>query len=425
MGWQAVLVTSVDQVPFEEVDSSDLVVDRTYRGGTANHFGDDPIARILPVGISGGFRFTGSVKMGTVSCLVLYTSTEDPDWPDRLDRQTGTFTYYGDNKTPGTELHHTPKLGNLLLRQMFENAISVDGRHSVPPILLFEKAGRGRDVRFLGLLVPGSTAIPEDEQLVAVWRTRKGQRFQNYRATFSVLDVQTVRRTWLNQILAGDTFGSEVPQVWKRWVSSGVARRLEAPNTILHRTHEEQMPHSVQGRKVLECVRRHFETRPHDFEKCAIEIWQLIAPATEELIQTQPSRDGGRDAIGYYRIGPPADQIQIDFALEAKCYLPDSPVGVKDVSRLISRLRHRQFGVLVTTSFVGPQAYKEIRDDQHPVVVVSGADIVATLEKRGWATPGAVQSWLDEKFPLVSTPDLAWTNGLAVEVPSSVGVPEP
>ena len=35
-------------------------------------------------------------------------------------------------------------------------------------------------------------------------------------------------------------------------------------------------------------------------------------------------------------------------------------VGVREVSRLISRIRHRQFGVLVTTSVVGRQAYEEV-----------------------------------------------------------------
>jgi hypothetical protein len=55
---------------------------------------------------------------------------------------------------------------------------------------------------------------------------------------------------------------------------------------------------------------------------------------------TRPSVDGGRDAIGTYRVGPLADRIALDFALEAKCYAPENGVGVKELSRLISRLRH-------------------------------------------------------------------------------------
>jgi len=78
---------------------------------------------------------------------------------------------------------------------------------------------------------------------------------------------------------------------------------------------------------------------------------------------TRPSVDGGRDAIGTYRVGPLADRIALDFSLEAKCYAPENGVGVKELSRLISRLRHRQFGILVTTSFLGHQAYQELRSD--------------------------------------------------------------
>jgi hypothetical protein len=49
----------------------------------------------------------------------------------------------------------------------------------------------------------------------------------------------------------------------------------------------------------------------------------------------------------------------------ASCHAPENGVGVKELSRLISRLRHRQFGILVTTSFLGHQAYQELRSDRH------------------------------------------------------------
>jgi hypothetical protein len=114
---------------------------------------------------------------------------------------------------------------------------------------------------------------------------------------------------------------------------------------------------------------------------------------------TRPSVDGGRDAIGTYRVGPFADRIALEFALEAKCYAPENGVGVKELSRLISRLRHRQFGILVTTSFLGHQAYQELRSDRHPVVVIAGADIAAILVKAGLGTPEAVREWLVAEFP--------------------------
>ncbi len=92
--------------------------------------------------------------------------------------------------------------------------------------------------------------------------------------------------------------------------------------------------------------------------------------------------------------GPTDDQIGLEFALEAKCYAPDNGVNVRDLSRLTSRLRHRQLGVLVTTSYLGDQAYTQLRQDGHPVVVLAAADIVTTLQRHGVMTPADVQAWL-------------------------------
>jgi hypothetical protein len=114
---------------------------------------------------------------------------------------------------------------------------------------------------------------------------------------------------------------------------------------------------------------------------------------------TRPTADGGRDAIGHLAIGPESDPVLLDFCLEAKCYAPGrTSVGVKDVARLVSRLRHRQFGVLVTTSYVAEQAYREIRDDGHPVVIMSGGDVVETLRRDGISTPQQVRVWLEQDF---------------------------
>src|SRR5690606_37295169 len=103
--------------------------------------------------------------------------------------------------------------------------------------------------------------------------------------------------------------------------------------------------------QMIKAIHGHFSTRSNDFEECAVEIWRMMAPATGACEITPRSRDGGRDAIGEYLLGPAGDRVAVQFALEAKCYAPSKPVGVKEVSRLISRIRHRQFGVFVTTSY--------------------------------------------------------------------------
>ena len=91
--------------------------------------------------------------------------------------------------------------------------------------------------------------------------------------------------------------------------------------------------------------------------------------------------------------------MAVEFALEAKCYSPRNAVGIRATSRLISRLRHRQFGVLVTTSYLDSQAYKEIRDDAHPVVILAGADLVRIIKEQGLTTPAELRAFLAEKYP--------------------------
>ena len=72
--------------------------------------------------------------------------------------------------------------------------------------------------------------------------------------------------------------------------------------------------------------------------------------------------------------------LDVTFAVEAKCYNPYSnSVGVKELSRLLSRIRYRQFGVMVTTSYVGPDAYKELIEDEQPIAIISGGDLIELL----------------------------------------------
>ena len=391
--------TDSSLVAFADLADADLVLEAVYAGGTAGNTGDDPLARLLPVGNQGGFRYRGSPRKGSVQLAVLYTSGTDPDWPDVLDVHTGRFTYFGDNKKPGCQLHETQRGGNLLLSSVFEAAhAGAQQRAAIAPFLLFERAERGRDVRFRGLLAPGAEAVLPDEELVAVWRSTEGKRFQNYRALFTVLDVPVVTREWIRELLAGSTTGPASPKPWRDWVAARRYTALEAPATTVVRSREQQVPDAA-GSALLAEVNSYFQGRFHDFEACAVELWKMMAPATGHCELTQPSRDGGRDAIGEYLLGPQADQVAVEFALEAKCYSPGNTVGTKDMARLISRLKNRQFGVFVTTSSFNAQVYKEVREDRHPVVMLCGKDIADLLRARGYSTPQSVRNWLETSFP--------------------------
>jgi hypothetical protein len=386
-------------VPFDELANADLRIDAIYEGGIAGTAADDPLARLLPGGNQGGFRYKKSPSGGFLF-LILYTDLADPDWPDHLDVDLGRFTYYGDNKRPGHALHDTPRGGNRALRDIFAAVhASPSQRDQVPPIFVFSKTRPGRRVVFRGLAVPGAREVSAADDLVAIWRTADGQRFQNYRAIFTILDAAVASRAWLNEIIAGSP---EVgaPAAWLKWRKTGVYAPLVAKQRKI-RTRDEQLPSSPADQAMVQSIYDYFDD-PHEFEKCAAAIWAMEAAAVDYEV-TRASVDGGRDAIGEYRLGLPSDPIRLTFALEAKRY-EKSGVGVHELARLISRLRHREFGVFVTTSYVSRQAYTEIRDDQHPIIVISGADIVAILKKHGIPDAASVRSWLHGQFPKASSP---------------------
>ena len=387
---------------FKELSSADLVVDAVYCGGKAGNKSDDPLAKLLPCGNSGGFRSYGKAAQGGPRMCILYSDLSNPDWPDLLDLETGLFTYYGDNKKPGHALHDTPRGGNRLMLDAFD-ALHGKCREKIPPFFVFTKGGKGWDRMFRGLAVPGGAAVSAADDLVAIWKSKGGKRFQNYRATFTVLDVPEIKRAWIDDLKAGSFISDNCPPAWRDFVTKGTYSPLRAEPSLLYRKPEEQLPSASDEIKMLDTLVSFFKAHPdgeYAFEPCAAELFRMMDASVTRLEPTRYRVDGGRDAVGNYRIGRPGASIEVEFALEAKCKKPSTSnqSGVKETSRLISHLRHRQFGVFITTSCVGTQAYKEIVDDQHPVVILAGKDLVAILKEKGINTPTAVDEWLTANF---------------------------
>jgi hypothetical protein len=340
----------------------------------------------------------------------------------------GLFVYYGDNKRPGRGLHDTPQRGNELLRAVFADIhASPPQRADVPPFFVFTKhptTRSRRSVQFRGLAVPGARSIGPTADLVAIWKSTEGQRFQNYQAVFTVLDAAVIAREWIADLHAGLPFSAHAPEAWKNWVQHGAYAALHAAPTLQYRTAAQQTPQTPLEREVLAAVYRYFSPHPTAFEACAAALAQMMDPNIIIDEVTRAAVDGGRDAVGRYRVGPRSDPVEMEFALEAKCYgpgvlgLPSAAVGVKETSRLISRLRHRQFGILVTTSVVRRQAYEEIRQDRHPVIILCGRDIAQLLIDKGKNSGAAVTDWLTKEFPLpgaVAAADAAQEGAAPVE----------
>lgn len=377
----------------EELDTIDLIVDALYKGFKTDKGGvADPLVKLVGVSRQGGFRYRGTRDRPTL--LVLTSNLAEADWPDELNPTTGQFVYYGDNRQPGQQLHDTPRFGNLLLKSVFDLAHS-GRRKEVPPILIFTSESPGRSFRFRGLAVPGHPAIPATEDLVAVWKSANSERFQNYRAVFTILDAAVISRGWIQAMGTDVPSNVQAPMVWQAWVKNGVAKPLEAPRAQLIRTKAEQLPQNDKDMALIHVIKDRYKNNAFGFEACAGALAKLLLGNVTKLDLTRPWRDGGRDGIGMLQLGRGSASIEVAFALEAKCYGLASSVGVREVSRIISRIKHREFGVLVTTSFIDRQAYQEVVDDGHPVIFVSAMDIVHLLRNAGYSSPTLISSWLD------------------------------
>lgn len=199
-------------IPFDRLSVTNLIQDNIYKGGQINNLSSEPISKILPVGNQSGIRFSGSVQEPQL--VVLYSTFNDNDWPDHIGNNI--LTYYGDNKEPGREIHET--IGNKLFRIIFNN-LHLNKKEAIPPIFLFSKGGSGFDRIFKGLLIPGNNMFQETEDLIAIWKTKKSQRFQNYKAIFSILSIKEITRDWINDIINNNRFSSNAPVEWINWIN--------------------------------------------------------------------------------------------------------------------------------------------------------------------------------------------------------------
>ena len=213
---------------YEELDDADLFIDAIYMSPRPATKGieDDVLSKFLKLPNLGGFRVAKKANKTDNAFLVLYLNKYTPAWPDDFDTETGILTYYGDNIEAGNEIEKTKRRGNLILRQIFDNlAAGGEALNKIPPILLFQKTGEERDVRFLGLAVPGVPNLHPDEYFSTIWRTQNGIRFPNYVAKFSVIKLEEgfVKKEWLNALRQSNDKALDLaPSSWKNFIQKGL-----------------------------------------------------------------------------------------------------------------------------------------------------------------------------------------------------------
>ena len=80
---------------------------------------------------------------------------------------------------------------------MFERAHGSSADRALVPVFLYLRIpDLGAMSIFLGLAVPGVQNLDLNRDLVAIWKTKNGKRFQNYSAKFTVVDHQIISKKW-------------------------------------------------------------------------------------------------------------------------------------------------------------------------------------------------------------------------------------
>ena len=389
------------RIEFNDLEGRDLIIDCIYCGdNTHGNINDEPLHKLFPkCGNQGGFRPVYKIDENgryikedgkkKLAYVVLTTGFDEIEWPDFIDEETGIFRYYGDNKKSGREYTQTRHGGNKILEEVFSLLNSNESLDSMPPFFVF-KTMAGRDFKFLGLAVPGNPNISPDNELKFIWKTLNEDRFPNYEAYFTILDTgeTPISWDWLDGLVYPHKNKSRyAPEVWNKFISEGREgiKPLKAPRIHKIPSAQEQKNYDSDGERCLKIILEHYTPNRHDFEAFAVDLIEKMDDNFINFKLTRKVRDGGYDAIGEYQISSESKinfPLKMDCYLEAKCYAPTTSVGAKDMSRLISRIKHRQFGIIVTTSYVNTTTYKEIVEDQHPILIITGSDIIRMLKSR-------------------------------------------
>lgn len=211
-------------VEFNDLSNSNLLVNEIYKGGKASGKGSEVLHKLFPgMSNSGGFRIKEGGNPKRDYLTILYADNKHKAWFNIFESSTGKFIYYGDNKDSNIPIESVSKKGINLLKRI--NAFFQNGeRKNIPPIFVFVKGNEGWDVRFIGIAVPGFL----DEQFLEEVSYDDGKgRVANYKSVYTVLDIPSISREWINDVMDGKAYDSvNAPSTWKKWIDEGIYKPL-------------------------------------------------------------------------------------------------------------------------------------------------------------------------------------------------------
>lgn len=362
-------------------------VGHEYIDDIANSREKDQLVNWLPgIGNSKGIRPAKTKDKKSIAFIVLITRQISQKhynpWDDIVDYNSSTIYYWGDAKFNEFK-NYDDFEGNKCLLGVYEKYLTGELIH-VPPILHFSKKSSGKII-FNGLCIINRAEL--------TWFEDNQRPVKNFRFELNILDQDIVNVEWLIDRINYNTSNKlHEPSVWRSFINGRVVKLNIFKKSILSKN--EQLPNdgSVES-KILDQI---ISLRPLEFEALLVELFRELPHVNHNIIRTQYVKDGGFDFIGNFSLPYPINYT-IEFLGEAKKYGRDNPVGPDLISRLVARLSRGQYGIFVTTSYYTNQAQQEVLEDNYPVKLYSGIDVVNFIRELRLIENGEIKKdWLCE-----------------------------
>lgn len=324
----------------------------------------------------------------------MYGSKTTP-WEDIYDPDFGRVRYYGDNKSCETRPEN--KAGNKALLEAFHHHSSPIRQNKIDsavPVLFFERVPFNGSTK--GYLKFQGYGVIESVELVTQYdvKTKEGY-FSNYVFDMCVFSLKNDNEDfpwdWINarrdpNLTDEDTL-KYAPSSWRQWINNGdlskVRRHVYSSEIV--KTADQEVKAGTKEEKTLAQIYNFFSARDkHIFELFAMRIAQEVFESSGANFQagwvTQKSGDGGIDFVARSDIGSGLARIKTVLIGQAKCEALNTATNGVSIARTVSRLKRGWLGIYVTTSYFSVPVQKEVLDDQYPIMLINGLQIVKATE---------------------------------------------
>ncbi|MFI9106605.1 restriction endonuclease [Streptomyces fildesensis] len=320
--------------------------------------------------------------------------SEQTPWHDVFDLDNGHVRYFGDHKAGLTKAPGTT-LGNSVLLDAFDGhqAPTQEQRAAAAPLLLFRSATRNGKVK--GFVEFCGVGLIERAERVLQWSGHERTTFTNYVYDLAVVDLtaEDDRLDWdwiaarRDPAVSTADVLDRAPEAWREWVKHGHSvlprvRRRVARSKVVKVPEQRPEPGSKDAVDLMTVYKR-FDDDKHAFEGLASAIAaRVMRGAGSSYVEgwlTRRSGDGGTDFVGRLDIGSGLAGTKLVVLGQAKCVKPDTLINAEQIARVVARLRRGWIGVYVTTGSYTVPAQVEMVEDQYPIVLINGSDLVKEL----------------------------------------------